>query len=175
VHIGLTKKNGNWRNNVEIESIQVIPMRKDSIWEDVKNYFDVSYITTSFAEWKVHVLEKEALVKSENIQLNTHSKFTKDCFEFASKHKAFMLASTGLFGDSLYMAITSRTDSLEGFVVDGPLYMVTEALIDDIKSGKILENQSYTDPITFMPMVGLWYAKKKTYIIRYGKKQQTYR
>jgi hypothetical protein len=48
---------------MEIESVEVIPMRKDSIWEDVNTGFGVGFITTSFVEWKLYVLEKDALAK----------------------------------------------------------------------------------------------------------------
>lgn len=145
---------------MKIESVEVIPMRGESIWENIKNDFEVFGITTSYDEW-----EK---VSADNVLLDLDNyAVTEECFEFAKRQQAFMTAPTAKFGDVLFVSRTRRAKSLDGLKIDGPLHQVYQIEVDDIDAGKTVERE-YIDTETFKVTNGLWYPKKKEYVVRYG-------
>lgn len=144
---------------MEIESVTVIPMSKESKWEDMPAAFQVCFITTSFKDWYINVLEQSN--KFENMKID------EVCIAFAKKQQAFMLAPTGIFGQTMYVAKTRIVETLDGLVIDGPLYHITTAEIDDMDSEKTVQTK-YIDPVTFELKEGPWYSKKQVYKVRYG-------
>lgn len=149
---------------MKIESVEVIPMRKESIWEDVENDFEVAFITTDYVKWFTETAEGRAYFTE-----SPNTKFTDECREFAKKQKAFMTSPTGIFGDNLYVAATKSVDSLEGIRIQGPLYTVFAVEIDDTSKEKT-EVRNYVDPVSFNQVYGHWYPTKTVYKIRYGVK-----
>lgn len=147
---------------MKIESVEVIPMTKDSKWEEASNPFEVYNITTSFIEWTNDFFSKENSKDPDMKEIMDDS-----CWAFAEKQCAFMMTPTAKFGNDIYVAKRKRVSSLDGVVIDGPLYRVSITQIDDIEAGKI-EKRSYINPETFEKEFGLWYPKKTAYIIRYG-------
>jgi hypothetical protein len=139
---------------VKIESVEVIPMSKESKWEDLPSKFEVAYITTSFEKWYVNLLEQGKYLDAE-------------CIAFAKAQPAFMTAPTGIFDKQVYSAKARSAETLDGLVLDGPLYRISIAEIDDTNSEKSIYRK-YVDPNTFEPKEGFWYSKKKVYKIRYG-------
>jgi hypothetical protein len=147
---------------MEIESVQVIPMLKDSKWEDTNRIFEVSMITTDYATWFTSIYE-EILSFVEIARPETD----ENCVNFAKRQQAFMVAPTAMFGSSVYVVKTITADNLIDIVIDGPLYKVNVFMVDDMSAEKTVERK-YVDPVSFMPMYGLWYPQKKTYKVRYG-------
>lgn len=145
---------------MKIESVEVIPMRGESIWEDIKNDFEVFGITTSYDEWE-KVSANNVLLDLDNYAV------TEECFGFAKQQQAFMTAPIAKFGDVLFVSRSRRARSLDGLKIDGPLYQVYQIEVDDIDAGKTVERE-YIDTETFMINNGLWYPKKKEYVVRYG-------
>jgi len=94
-------------------------------------------------------------------------KQTRIVLIFAKRQQAFMLAPTAMFGSSVYVVKTITADNLIDIVIDGPLYKVNVFMVDDMSAEKTVERK-YVDPVSFMPMYGLWYPQKKTYKVRYG-------
>lgn len=139
-----------------IESIQTIPLSKESKFEDVPNTFEVAFITTSYEDWRTKVIEYSSLVEIDLF-----------CYQFAEKQKAFMLAPTAVFGTVAYAAKTVKVDSLDNISIDGPLYMVNTIEVDDVDAEKNIFRK-YVDPESFALKEGLWHPTKKAYRIRYG-------
>lgn len=164
---------------MEIESIKVIPTRKDSIFEEnALNTFDCT-ITTSYEDWKASFDQEVATYTSE---MNKHDlgdlsklnppppEFDSVCEDFAKSQKAYMTEPTAIFHDKVYVARTAyfeNADDLMPMTNFGPLYRVEKEYYSDTKSG-LTEERHYVDPITFMPMYGPWYPIKTRYRIRYG-------
>lgn len=139
---------------MKIESVEVIPMSKESKWEDLPSKFEVASITTSFDKWYTGALENG-------------EKMDADCIAFARGQHAFMTAPTGMFDKQVYSAKARSAETLDGLVLDGPLYRISIAEIDDTNSEKSIYRK-YVDPQTFEVKEGFWYSKKKVYKIRYG-------
>ena len=139
---------------MKIESVEVIPMTKESKWEDLPKKFEVAGITTSFEKWYVGVLEHGEYLDAE-------------CIAFAKVQPAFMTAPTALFDKQLYSAKARMAETLEGLLLDGPLYRISVTEIDD-ETGEKSIYRKYVDPQTFEMKEGFWYPKKKAYKIRYG-------
>lgn len=129
-------------------------MSKESKWEDLPSKFEVASITTSFDKWYTGALENG-------------EKMDADCIAFARGQHAFMTAPTGIFDKQVYSAKARSAETLDGLVLDGPLYRISIAEIDDTNSEKSIYRK-YVDPNTFEPKEGFWYSKKKVYKIRYG-------
>lgn len=129
-------------------------MSKESKWEDLPSKFEVASITTSFDKWYTGALENG-------------EKMDDDCIAFARGQHAFMTAPTGMFDKQVYSAKARSAETLDGLVLDGPLYRISIAEIDDTNSEKSIYRK-YVDPNTFEPKEGFWYSKKKVYKIRYG-------
>jgi hypothetical protein len=147
---------------MKIESVEVIPMSKDSKWEETQEPYEVFGVTTSYSEWLVDSIEKSSLgCNGQEFEMDSN------CIEFAQKQSVFMTAPTAKFGNTLFVARTRLTPSLKDIRLDGPLYRVFTVKVDDIEAGKIV-TRSYVDPDTFEIMFGPWYPKKTEYIIRYG-------
>jgi hypothetical protein len=149
---------------MEIESIQVIPMSKESKWEDITPVFEVSMITTDYVIWFTKMYD-DLLSYGDN---NYKPELDKSCLEFAKKQQAYMLAPTAIFGSQIYAAKSKTADTLDGVVIDGPLYRVECYVADDMSAEKTVE-KTYIDPVTFLPTHGLWYPQKKMYKVRYGQ------
>jgi hypothetical protein len=145
-----------------IESIEVIPMTKESKWEDAPRLFEVSMITTDYVKWFAKACE-DMLPHQDRIKINIDG----HCIEFAKRQKVFMLAPTAIFGTIMYAAKSKIVDTLDGIFIDGPLYRVEYVVKDDISAEKTVE-RTYVDPTTSLPMHGLWYPQKKMYNVRYG-------
>ena len=157
---------------MKIESVQLIPMRKDSMFEEIPlNTFDCS-LTTSYDEW--HPIVNKSLnfdkVIGDYSKVKKNPEFDEVCEKFARSQKAYMMEPTGIFHDMVYIARSvtlSNEDHLFALSNTGPLYMIFKEYIDDISVEKSLE-RFYVDPNTFMPMYGLWYPYKSQYRLRYG-------
>jgi hypothetical protein len=149
---------------MKIESIEVIPMAKESKWEDAERIFEVSMITTDYVTWFTNMYDSAVSYNNEFV----FPKLDETCLSFAKKQQAFMLGPTAIFGPSVYVAKSRSADTLDGVVIDGPLYRVEYAMTDDTSAEKTVERK-YIDPVTFLPMDGLWYPQKKTYKVRYGQ------
>jgi hypothetical protein len=146
---------------MKIESIEVIPMTKESKWEDVPRQFEVSMITTDYVTWFTKMYD-------DVMSYDKEPKIDEDCIKFAKQQQAFMLAPTALFGQLVYAAKSRSADTLDGVVIDGPLYRVEYYMTDDTSAEKTVE-RTYIDPVSFAPMHGLWYPQKKAYKVRYGQ------
>lgn len=113
---------------MKIESVEVIPMSKESKWEDIRTPFEVSFITTSFDEWYAQTLKnREATGALENGE-----KMDDACIAFAKAQQGFMLSPTGRFGQTLYVAKAKAVENLDGIIIDGPLYQVTNVVMFDL-------------------------------------------
>lgn len=145
----------------KIESVQVIPMSKESKWEDIPKQFEVSFITTDYVTW----LSSYA----DSLNAQDQMMLDKECIAFAKRQSAYMMAPTAMFGDTMYAAKSKVSDTLEGVVIDGPLYRVTTEEVED-KTAEKTEFKKYNDPETFEVKEGLWYPMKKRYRLRYGVK-----
>jgi len=160
---------------MKIESVQVIPSRKDSMFEETPlNTFDCT-ITTSYDEWKTaHDANIGLYTDTSSIEkVKKQPEFDELCERFAKTQKAYMVAPTALFHDTVYVARTvamPTEDHLLAMSNTGPLYMVFKEYIDDIEAGKT-EERFYVDPQTFAPMYGLWYPYKAQYRLRYGVRE----
>lgn len=146
---------------MKIESVEVIPMAKESKWKDAPRKFEVSMITTDYVTWFTKMYD-------DILSYDAEPKIDEVCIRFAKKQQAFMLAPTALFGSHVYVAKSRSADTLDGVVVDGPLYRVAAYMIDDTTTEKTVERK-YIDPVSFAPMYGLWYPQKKAYKILYGE------
>lgn len=143
---------------MKVESVQIIPMSKESKWEDIPNQFEVFAITTDFTLWfdsiSSYIEESKAAIDEE-------------CIAFAKRQAAYMTAPTAMFGDVIYIAKTILSDTLENVVTNGPLYAVMSEQVED-RSAEKTAFKKYIDPKTFEVKEGLWYPMKKRYKIRYG-------
>jgi chlorite dismutase len=146
---------------MEIESVQVIPMSKESKWEDVPRKFEVSFITTDYVTW----LSSYA----DSLNAQDQTMLDKECIAFAKRQSAYMMAPTAMFDNTMYAAKSRVSDTLEGVVIDGPLYRVTVEEVED-KTAEKTEFKKYIDPETFEVKEGFWYPMKKRYRLRYGTK-----
>jgi hypothetical protein len=159
---------------MKIESVEVIPMRKDSMFENVPIQSFECNLTTSYEEWRPLVDQYLNLYKSGDDYSKVEKKpeFDEVCEKFAKLQKAYMTGPTGIFHDSVYIAravALPSADHLLALSNTGPLYMVYKEYIDDIEAEKT-EERFYVDPNTFQPMHGLWYPHKAQYRLRYGKR-----
>lgn len=157
---------------MKIESVEVIPMRKDSMFEAVPlQGFDCS-LTTSYEEWRPLVDKHLSFHTSTDAFPMTRKspEFDEVCEKFARSQKAFMTGPTGIFHDIVYTARSVALPTAEHlFAMSniGPLYVVFKEYADDIEAGKT-EERFYVDPDTFKQMYGLWYPQKARYRLRYG-------
>jgi hypothetical protein len=157
---------------MKIESVEVIPMRKESMFEETPlNTFECS-LTTSYDEWRPHI--DKHLDYSKDLgdfsKVKKHPEFDEVSEKFARSQKAYMMGPTGIFHDIVYQARSVALpdeDHLFALSNTGPLYVVYKEYIDDISVDKSVE-RFYVDPDTFMPMYGLWYPYKTQYRLRYG-------
>jgi len=150
---------------MEIESIEVIPMSKESKWEDLPRIFEVSMITTDYVTWFTRMYDD---IFSYNIDSNIiNPKLDESCLSFAKKQQAFMLAPTASFGSIIYAVNSKMVDTLDNIVINGPLYRVNYKMVDDMSTEKTVE-RTYVDPVTFRTKHGPWYSQKKVYKVRYG-------
>lgn len=153
---------------MKIESVEVIPMRKESIWEDISNPFEVAGITTSYEEWEkffVDYINKQNRMSDHSFSIKIE--FNDECKKFAKLQHAFMTTPTSLFGKITFVSKSIKVNTLENMVLEGPLHNVHTISIDDIDAGKTVERH-YVDKASFQPMFGMWYPKKEIYLIRYG-------
>ena len=157
---------------MKIESVEVIPMRKDSIFEETPlKSFECS-LTTSYDEWRP-IVDKHI---SFNVGAGDYEKIKKRpefdtvCEKFAKSQKAYMTGPTGIFHDIIYQARSvamPSEDHLFAMSNTGPLYIIFKEYVDDVDAGKT-EERFYVDPNTFQPMYGFWYPHKAQYRLRYG-------
>jgi len=146
---------------MEIESVTVIPMSKESKWEDDESQsFEVYGITTDYVTWFTQFMD--VADPKTGFEL-----FDDDCRAFAKKQNAFMITPTALFGKTTFAAKSRLSYTLDGLVLDGPLYRIFAIEDFDETAEKSVE-QTYIDPVTFQTKTGLWYPKKKIYKIIYG-------
>lgn len=152
---------------MKIESVEVIPMTKESKFEDVEREFEVFAMTTSFDEWESFALEA---IKRES-KYNNHVQYDEQCRNYALKHQAFMTAPVAKFGNT-YMVVTRRveTEYLDSFPPLGPLYSVYKTKMEDKAAGKTVFRK-YRNSETFKEETGMWYPLKEVCVIRYGKSQ----
>jgi hypothetical protein len=161
---------------MKIESVEVIPMRKDSMFEGVPlQSFDCS-LTTSYEEWRPLIDQRLNFDASggDYSKVKKHPEFDEVCEKFAKLQKAYMTGPTSIFHDIVYVARTvalPTADHLFAMSNTGPLYMVYKEYVDDIEAGKT-EERFYVDPNTFQPMHGLWYPHKAQYRLRYGVREK---
>lgn len=148
---------------MKIESVEVIPMAKESKWEDTPRVFEVSMITTDYVIWFTRTWDCFMSHGTEILK----PEMDGACIEFAKRQQAFMLAPVAIFGNQVYAAKSKKADTLDGVVIDGPLYSVETYMTDDKSAGKTVE-RTYMDPETFVVQHGLWYPQKKAYKVRYG-------
>lgn len=156
---------------MKIESVQAIPSRKDSLFEETPlNQFECT-ITTSYDEWKTAISEwMDMLYGGEHDKVKKKPEFDDVSEQFARAQRAYMTNPTAMFHDMLYEARSVRlptVDHLMALSNTGPLYMVFKEYIDDVEAGKT-EERFYVNPDTFQPMYGLWYPYKGVYRLRYG-------
>lgn len=113
------------KHKMKIESVEVIPMRKDSIFEEkYEDTFDCT-ITTSYEEWlepMMNIIDKNNDLGLESI----FSEFDSVCEEFAKSQKAYMIQPAAIFHSTMYIAKTSQVEKEELYAISnkGPLYMV---------------------------------------------------
>lgn len=150
---------------MKIESVEVIPMRGESIWEDVKEAFDVSCITTSYDKWKEYSDNQFKMYES----MDETILYDEECDIFARKQKAYMLGPVGIFGHTLYEAMTRESDSLDGVVLNGPLLSIIKVSVDDISKEKTEYRENYFNKKTFQIESGLWYPQKTLFKLRFGR------
>lgn len=162
---------------MKIESIEVIPMNKESIFEATSvGTFECS-ITTSYEEWRPLVdryLDLNLDDYGDYSKVQKQPEFDEVCEEFARSQKAFMTGPTGIFHDIVYTARTVKlltSDHLFAMSNSGPLYMVYKEYVDDLEAGKT-EERFFVDPDTFLPMYGMWYPYKAQYRLRYGVREK---
>ena len=113
---------------MKIESVEVIPMSKESKWEDIRTPFEVSFITTSFDEWYARTLKHQEETGTSEYSI----KMDDACISFAKMQQAFMLSPTGRFGQTLYVAKAIAVENLDGIIIDGPLYQVANVVMFDL-------------------------------------------
>lgn len=158
---------------MKIESIEVIPMNKESIFESEElNIFECVSITTSYDEWKVMHDKHLEMIGYIPDRSTKSPYFDEICEEFAKNHKAFMTAPTAKFGNEVYEAktrVAETEEELYAFEASGPLYSVLKVFIENTEAGKIVERR-YVDRESFKQKYGLWYPLKSIYKIRYGVK-----
>jgi hypothetical protein len=144
-----------------IDSIEVIPMSKDSKFEAVDNDFEVYGITTEFSKW----FEGVSNGGTDATDFG-YDHVNGECLAFARKQQAFMTAPTAIFAGQLYQARTIKTESLDGSI-QGPLYQVFKKYESDTTKGKTVEGE-YLNEKTLMIEKGLGYPTKPIFMIRYG-------
>ena len=161
---------------MKIESVEVIPMRKDSMFEEtLLQSFDCS-LTTSYDEWRP-LVDKHLnfdMGTGDYAKIKKRPEFDAVCEKFARAQRAYMTGPTGIFHDNVYVARTvavPTADHLFAMSNTGPLYIVFKEYIDDIDAGKT-EERFYMNPNTFEMMYGLWYPHKAQYRLRYGVREK---
>lgn len=160
------------RTKMKIESIEVIPMRKDSMFEAIPLQSFECSLTTSYEQWRP-LVDKHLSFNTETgdySKVKKHPEFDEVCEKFAKSQKAYMTGPTGIFHDNVYEAraiALPTVDHLFAMSNTGPLYVVFKEYVDDVEAGKI-EERFFVDPNTFQPMYGLWYPHKAQYHLRYG-------
>lgn len=162
---------------MKIESVEVIPMRKESMFEAIPTQsFDCS-LTTSYEEWRLIIADTHLSFNpaaGDYSKLKKPPEFDEVCEEFARAQKAYMIGPTGIFHDIVYAARSVKlptADHLFAMSNTGPLYMVFKEYVDDVEAGKT-EERFFVDPNTFQPMYGMWYPYKTQYRLRYGVREQ---
>ena len=150
---------------MKIESVEVIPMSKESKWEDAPRKFEVSMITTDYVTWFTKMYDDYLSYATDGFH---KLELDEACVLFAKKQQAFMLAPTAIFGPIVYASKSRSADTLDDVVIDGPLYRIETYMADDTSAEKTVERR-YVDPVTFLPTHGLWYPQKKRYKVRYGE------
>jgi hypothetical protein len=148
---------------MEIESVKVILSRKETKWEDFKHKFEVAGITTSYDEWEKNNLK----YINEYLNAKFSDVFTEECVDFAKSQHAYMTSPTALFGGDCFVVKFMKVKSLDGIILDGPLYIIHTIDVEDIDAGKTVE-RAYKNPDNFQEEFGLWYPKIKMFNIRYG-------
>lgn len=160
---------------MKIESVEVIPMRKDSMFEDTPLQSFECSLTTSYDEWRPNI--ETALgynYGGDYDKVMKKPEFDDACEKFARSQKAFMMGPTGIFHDIVYTARSvalPTADHLFAMSNTGPLYVVFKEYVDDVDAGKT-EERFYVHPDTFQPMYGLWYPYKERYRLRYGVREK---
>mgnify|MGYP005848401109 CR=1 FL=1 len=95
----------------------------DTIFEDKEeNMYEVVSFTTDYTTWYNTVFELQCEMIS--------GEFTDECLVFAQRQNSFMTAPVAKVGFSVFMAATTKVDSLEGLKLNGPLYMLTQLETD---------------------------------------------
>lgn len=159
---------------MNIESVEVIPMRKESMFDETPLQSFECSLTTSYDEWKPVIDKFISSDLSEYEKLYKKYEFDGICEKFAKAQKAFMLGPTGIFHDNIYIAKSVALPTAEHLFAmsnTGPLYMVYKEYIDDLEAGKTVE-RFYRDTITFEKKYGPWYPQKAQYRIRYGIREK---
>lgn len=161
---------------MKIESVEVIPMRKESMFEAAPLQSFECSLTTSYNEWRTNIDRSLSFIinQSDYGKVKRNPEFDDVCEKFAKSQKAYMTEPTGIFHDIVYTARTialPTTDHLFAMSNTGPLYMIFKEYVDDVEAEKT-EERFYVDLNTFQPMYGLWYPYKSQYRLRYGVREK---
>jgi hypothetical protein len=119
---------------MKIESVEVIPMRKDSMFENVPIQSFECNLTTSYEVWRPLVDQYLNLYESRDNYSKVEKKpeFDEVCEKFAKSQKAYMTGPTGIFHDSVYIAravALPSADHLLALSNTGPFIWCTKNIL----------------------------------------------
>lgn len=153
---------------MQIESVEVIPMNKETIFGDYEESFEVYGITTDVHKW-LKKQYSDGLSNSTIADGFEDYTITKEIIEFAKKQKIFMMGPTAKLGYDVYEPRSFAVESLEEVKLEGPLINIAKIKVPD--HSKELIPVSYLDvgPSGDLEYKkGQGYPKKESYKIRYG-------
>lgn len=150
---------------MEIESIEVIPMNKESIFNDMKEPFEVCGLTTSLTEWMEWV---KARINHDIFDIDLSDPIIKS---FIENQSLFMTLPFSKIGSMLFesRSILVEKEQLEYLKLDGPLHNIYKIQVED--KTKEMIHGTYMNMETFKEEKGMVYPKKNVYRIRYGMAQ----
>ena len=98
---------------MKIESIEFIPMSKDSIFEEPYIEDEIVNIAVSYEEWKSFndnsINERNSNI---NIDSNLKDEVKEDLLEYAKKAKGYMICPTAKIGKTMLVSKAKRAENI---------------------------------------------------------------
>lgn len=134
--------------NSKIESIELIPMNKESIFDEPYVEDEIVNIAVSYEEWKTFNYNRTNEMNS-NSNFNTEFKdeVKEDLLEFAKKVKGYMISPTAKIGTKMIVAKTNKVESIKELnekldpskIYLYMIYYTTRVVIDTLQKINIVD------------------------------------
>ena len=101
-------------NNSKIESIEVIPMNKESIFDEPYSEDEIVNIAITYEEWETFNYNRtNEMNSSSTFNSDFKDEVKDDLLEFAKKAKGYMINPTAKIGTKMIVAKTYKANSIE--------------------------------------------------------------